>query len=587
MPQFDTSPWLRKHDDSAFPAVPAPQRHYFPASRANLIEIVQTAEGMPSPVEVRASGSHWALSDAALTEDFIVETQEPPQDGPSSASRPKLNKTLYEVVGLNGCLTTGAWKFFGNQGVHPFDPTAPLDLSKFYVYHVEAGTRIYELYCRLDTGDDNIRESLAFELPDYKGPWAMPTLGGAGGQTIVGALSTGTHGGDVLAAPVADAVQAIHLIGPEEKQYWLERLLPNGAAMVEDEALKKLYGPIEISRDAEFFNSVLVSAGRMGIIYSVVLRVVRQYALKEDRTADTWSNVKTWVKNPSHPNFSNRFVQVVVNPNSQVDNKAEHTCYVTFRNALPMLVPPAPMAGGRAERCGVNAGTSVPFGDDPGDFFNSICASDSPAKAALTGIIQDFETVRDDALITAAIAAAAAFFFPPAAAVAAAATTVAIAAEGVITILDQLRSSLPPGPLGNTIGAICNWAADNDRFEFVRRLTEVVMASEQKPRTLTGIGYAIMDIHNYEDVGCSANGDSLEVFFDAASPNAPHVDAARRCLRHERLFHSDCIWAPQPLRWRHLGEPRYSNYYPTWRGRRAGLKSVWSFRGFGERHNHR
>ncbi len=43
---------------------------------------------------------------------------------------------------------------------------------------------------------------------------AMPTLGGSNGQTIAGAISTGTHGTDVKDRPIADAVAAIHRVGP-------------------------------------------------------------------------------------------------------------------------------------------------------------------------------------------------------------------------------------------------------------------------------------------------------------------------------------------------------------------------------------
>ena len=37
-------------------------------------------------------------------------------------------------------------------------------------------------------------------------------MGGSSGQTLAGAISTGTHGGDKFIAPLADSVVAIHLI---------------------------------------------------------------------------------------------------------------------------------------------------------------------------------------------------------------------------------------------------------------------------------------------------------------------------------------------------------------------------------------
>ena len=69
-----------------------------------------------------------------------------------------------------------------------------------------------------------------------------------------------------------------------------------------DTALNKLYGaigppgspapPFTIVRDDDHFNAVLVSAGRFGIVYSVVLRVVRQYTLHYDRSQSTWQQIK-------------------------------------------------------------------------------------------------------------------------------------------------------------------------------------------------------------------------------------------------------------------------------------------------------
>jgi hypothetical protein len=210
-PIYDQKSWHREHDDPTKPSVPRPQRHYYPSTLKDLVDIVKEAEGMPDPKpEVRACGSHWALSDAAVTNQFIVETNGPEGD-PANASLPRLNQTLYNVIPR--CLSAEAWRFFISQHPVAFDPINPPDTSKFYLYHVEAGVKIWDLYCRLDAGDDGVGASLAGALPDYKGPWAMATLGGAGGQTIVGAISTGTHGGDVHVPPIADAVQALHLVG--------------------------------------------------------------------------------------------------------------------------------------------------------------------------------------------------------------------------------------------------------------------------------------------------------------------------------------------------------------------------------------
>jgi hypothetical protein len=526
----DQKPWHRVHDDPSSAAVPQPQSRFYPTSRQDLIDIVNLAESMPVRTEVRACGSHWALSGAAVTNDFLVETHDP-----EGGSAPPLNRTLQEVI--PSCMSAEAIRFFITQGVEPFDPAVLPDHLQFYLYHVEAGTRIYELYCRLDAGDTH-PQSLAsllatqFQTPGYAGPWALPTIGGAGGQTIVGAFSTGTHGGDVHLPPIADAVQAIHLIGPQGRQYWIEKPLVAGIHLVDDGKLQNLYGAITVLRDLDVFNSVIVAAGRMGIIYSVVLRVVRQFALKEDRSLDTWSNVKLWVNNPAHPIFSsNRFVQVVINPNPQVDNPSEHTCFVTSRTLQPLIragVPPAFTPYGREQRCGIDqAGNSHPIGSDPGNFLNIICTSGFPVKAALTAFIQQVEDLRNHALLTThghAVALANSSLPQPLRQglewAFAAGMDVAAAAQVLIFDLYALRNPIPDGsPLCFATGAIFNWAAANHHFDLLRFVSEQVLSQQLSAQSVTAISYAIMDFFDYLDVGCFLVGDSLEVFFDAASPN--------------------------------------------------------------------
>src|SRR5512144_287693 len=51
--------------------------------------------------------------------------------------------------------------------------------------------------------------------PSYLGPWAFPTLGSAGGQTVFGALTTGTDGGDFRQPPIADCVLAMQTVSAQ------------------------------------------------------------------------------------------------------------------------------------------------------------------------------------------------------------------------------------------------------------------------------------------------------------------------------------------------------------------------------------
>ena len=90
----DNRPWLRKHDGDNPAVPPGPELRCYPTSLDELMQVVASAEtGDPRKTkEVRASGSHWALSKAAVTSRLAAETQAPE----NVAER--LNKTLYDVV---------------------------------------------------------------------------------------------------------------------------------------------------------------------------------------------------------------------------------------------------------------------------------------------------------------------------------------------------------------------------------------------------------------------------------------------------------------------------------------------------------
>jgi hypothetical protein len=81
---------------------------------------------------------------------------------------------------------------------------------------------------------------------DYLGPWGFQTLGGAGGQTVFNALTTGTHGGDIKFPPIADSVVALHLVADGGKHYWIEPGTPTDHThklqLTDDKKLKALYG---------------------------------------------------------------------------------------------------------------------------------------------------------------------------------------------------------------------------------------------------------------------------------------------------------------------------------------------------------
>ncbi len=189
----------------------------YPRSLEELIEIC--SKHKPSE-RIHAAGSHWALSGAAISDSIFVETHDP------NNVHQAMGRTLYDVVGVPGCLNDQFIDALANRSVLPFDASTVAENEGLYPIHIETGKRVYQLYSELDAGDDDPR-SLATHLAtrpatvtqkqnsDYLGPWGFHTLGGAGGQTVFGALATGTHGGDFR---VGTKLDFIHFGNRQRKQ---------------------------------------------------------------------------------------------------------------------------------------------------------------------------------------------------------------------------------------------------------------------------------------------------------------------------------------------------------------------------------
>lgn len=213
-----------------------------------------------------------------------------------------MGRTLYDVVWP--CLSPQFISVLASRQVEPFDGKVA-DNEGIYPIHVETGKRVYQLYAELDAGDTH-KDSLANHLANnhgnasYLGPWAFRTLGNSGGQTVFGALTTGTHGGDFRTPPIADSVMALHSVADGGRHYWMEpeAVTLAGAQLTADAPLHALYGHVgapgsfAIIRNDEIFESVLVAAGRFGIVYSMVVAALRQYSLHQERRLGTWQNLR-------------------------------------------------------------------------------------------------------------------------------------------------------------------------------------------------------------------------------------------------------------------------------------------------------
>jgi FAD binding domain len=120
------------------------------------------------------------------------------------------------------------------------------------------------------------------ELNRYLAPLglALQTCGASNGQTIAGAISTGTHGAALRFGAMQDYVRALHLIVSPDESVWLE---PFSRPAVRDELAR--FVNARLIRDDELFYAALVSFGSFGLIHGVLLEVTPMYYLQSWRQA--------------------------------------------------------------------------------------------------------------------------------------------------------------------------------------------------------------------------------------------------------------------------------------------------------------
>lgn len=541
--------WARKHDlpgaPMSVPAIEAPQ---------SLEALIDLCRNHPSAERLHGAGSHWALSTAALSDHTFVETSDP-----TNVALP-LGRTLHEVIPR--CLNPQLLNILADRNIPTFEDNEGSE-SPYFV-HIETGKRIYQTYAELDQDAMADPDGLAAFLRDergvtkYGGSWALRTLGGAGGQTVFGALTTGTHGGDFRGPPIADDVAALHLVADGGHHYWVEpEHQPEDVVLTDEDCLRALYGDsrfggpdnFEVIRNDELFHAVLVAAGRFGVVYSIVLRAVRQYVLHQERRLALWEDVRGLIADFTgqlydQPN-QNRFLQIAVSLTPHA-NFTRHLAGVSKRWNVPLgagAVPP-----GRAERVGAVissptatrpwpvfefAGDSIAFSPDPNDatrgapanFLERACSNGDFMIGVLESACEEIRQLIEDNAVAVGSGIAAVAVIGGAAGLLALLAALAIILLVLLAILAAMRAAGG----GHRFGQVM----DDVREQLLNRpdpaeraaglfawqlIVYKVFASQQSDLDYGAISYAMMDGHDYHDQSCNVNVDSIEVFFRADDP---------------------------------------------------------------------
>ena len=186
------------------------------------------AKAIQQNKRIRALGGGWAFSPVAATDGWILNTKQ-----------------------LN-------FRFPIND---PLNVAQQYTGSKNQLLFVQCGMSMQELNTYLQ----NAKRSLK-------------TTGASNGQTIIGAISTGTHGSAIDFGSTEDFVVGLHIILSPDKHIWLERA---SYPVVSQSFAQKLQ--TTIVSDDDLFNAALVSFGSFGFIHGAMIETEDRYLLESYR----------------------------------------------------------------------------------------------------------------------------------------------------------------------------------------------------------------------------------------------------------------------------------------------------------------
>ena len=99
---------------------------------------------------------------------------------------------------------------------------------------------------------------------------------------------------------------------------------------------------VELVQDDDWFQSVVVSMGCMGIIYAMTIDVVGSYTLREDISNERWSHIRPLIAQRSYL-AQYRHIEVHLNPHPLPNG--DYNCSVVRRNLASAGAPLHPLPG--------------------------------------------------------------------------------------------------------------------------------------------------------------------------------------------------------------------------------------------------
>lgn len=163
--------------------------------------------------------------------------------------------------------------YIHTEGLRFLEPFTPDLASSAQLMLVGGGTKLRELNDRL-----------------WQWGKALPLLGGYDGQSLAGALSTGTHGSVLAQGALADAlIRSVNLVTGRGQKVRIEPT----HGVTSRETFASTHPDTELLQDDELFAAVKVNLGTFGVVHSYVIEVVDRFYLDEVRSLTTLDRMKT------------------------------------------------------------------------------------------------------------------------------------------------------------------------------------------------------------------------------------------------------------------------------------------------------
>ena len=222
----------------------APEDYYQPkhtgSKRDGLASLVRAvADATAADQEIHPIGSGWAFEDLAASDGAIISLE-------------KLDRQLDYVVGNGGAGLTDGWR------------QELADPNGRRLVHVEAGIRIAGSRRSSATWTSRCRHSGVERPRRWRARCRRRRTAGTGPSAVPRRRG------------------AIHRVGEDGKEFWIEPSTEERRLTVDDRLAPLLpCADAEIVRDDAVFDGALVACGRFGVIYSLVLEVVRAFRVVE------------------------------------------------------------------------------------------------------------------------------------------------------------------------------------------------------------------------------------------------------------------------------------------------------------------